>query len=81
MLDDRWAGFLVNHAQRSITDTMPDRVIVVFLEDPARLPPMASLERLLRMVPERNVLHVHRDTPPQDAVWDRLAKHILGEER
>nr|KAG5704423.1 hypothetical protein BaRGS_024278 [Batillaria attramentaria] len=61
---DEWlCGFTVQQAQRSITDTMPDRVIVVFMEDPARLPPMASLERLLRMVPERNVLHVHRDTP------------------
>nr|KAG5699449.1 hypothetical protein BaRGS_016295 [Batillaria attramentaria] len=46
---DEWAcGFTVQQAQRSITDTMPDRVIVVFMEDPARLPPMASLERLLR---------------------------------
>nr|KAG5689581.1 hypothetical protein BaRGS_021102 [Batillaria attramentaria] len=47
---DEWlSGFTVIQAQRSITDTMPDRVIVVFMEDPARLPPMASLERLLRM--------------------------------
>ncbi|KAK7473690.1 hypothetical protein BaRGS_00035087 [Batillaria attramentaria] len=77
---DEWlCGFTVQQAQRSITDTMPDRVIVVFLEDPARLPPMASLERLLRMVPERNVLHVHRDTPPHHAVWDSLAEHVLGE--
>nr|KAG5695323.1 hypothetical protein BaRGS_006547 [Batillaria attramentaria] len=43
-IDDSW-----KQAQRSITDTMPDRVIVVFMEDPARLPPMASLERLLRI--------------------------------
>ncbi|KAK7481411.1 hypothetical protein BaRGS_00027367 [Batillaria attramentaria] len=77
---DEWAcGFTVQQAQRSITDTMPDRVIVVFMEDPARLPPMASLERLLRMVPERNVMHVHRDTPPHDPQWDRLARAILGE--
>ncbi|KAK7497244.1 hypothetical protein BaRGS_00011538, partial [Batillaria attramentaria] len=52
---DEWlCGFTVHQAQRSITDTMPDRVIVVFMEDPAHLPPMVSLERLLRMVPERN---------------------------
>ncbi|KAK7481395.1 hypothetical protein BaRGS_00027365 [Batillaria attramentaria] len=77
---DEWAcGFTVQQAQRSITDTMPDRVIVVFMEDPARLPPMASLERLLRMVPERNVMYVHRDTPPHDPQWDRLARAILGE--
>nr|KAG5695624.1 hypothetical protein BaRGS_032264 [Batillaria attramentaria] len=39
---DEWlCGFTVQQAQRSITDTMPDRVIVVFMEDPARLPPMA----------------------------------------
>nr|KAG5695318.1 hypothetical protein BaRGS_006542 [Batillaria attramentaria] len=77
---DEWAcGFTVQQAQRSITDTMPDRVIVVFMEDPARLPPMTSLERLLRMVPERNVMYVHRDTPPHDPQWDRLARAILGE--
>nr|KAG5701788.1 hypothetical protein BaRGS_000778 [Batillaria attramentaria] len=76
---DEWAcGFTVQQAQRSITDTMPDRVIVVFMEDPTRLPPMASLERLLRMVPERNVLHVHRDTPLDDPVWDKLAEAIIG---
>ncbi|KAK7481749.1 hypothetical protein BaRGS_00026997 [Batillaria attramentaria] len=76
---DEWlCGFTVQQAQRSITDTMPDRVIVVFMEDPARLPPMASLERLLRMVPERNVLHVHRDTPPHHPAWDRVAEAIIG---
>nr|KAG5695320.1 hypothetical protein BaRGS_006544 [Batillaria attramentaria] len=76
---DEWAcGFTVQQAQRSITDTMPDRVIVVFMEDPARLPPMASLERLLRMVPERNVMYVHKDTPPHDPQWDRLAMAITG---
>ncbi|KAK7473689.1 hypothetical protein BaRGS_00035086 [Batillaria attramentaria] len=78
---DEWlSGFTVIQAQRSITDTMPDRVIVVFMEDPARLPPMASLERLLRMVPERNVLHVHRDTPPHRAVWGTVAELIKGSE-
>ncbi|KAK7481396.1 hypothetical protein BaRGS_00027352 [Batillaria attramentaria] len=77
---DEWAcGFTVQQAQRSITDTMPDRVIVVFMEGPARLPPMASLERLLRMVPERNVMYVHRDTPPHDPQWDRLATVITGD--
>ncbi|KAK7481397.1 hypothetical protein BaRGS_00027353 [Batillaria attramentaria] len=77
---DEWlCGFTVQQAQRSITDTMPDRVIVVFMEDPARLPPMASLERLLRMVPERNVMYVHKDTPPHDPQWDRLARFISGQ--
>ncbi|KAK7481393.1 hypothetical protein BaRGS_00027349 [Batillaria attramentaria] len=76
---DEWAcGFTVQQAQRSITDTMPDRVIVVFMDDPARLPPMASLERLLRMVPERNVMYVHKDTSPHDPQWDRLAMAITG---
>nr|KAG5695319.1 hypothetical protein BaRGS_006543 [Batillaria attramentaria] len=77
---DEWAcGFTVQQAQRSITDTMPDRVIVVFMEGPARLPPMASLERLLRMVPERNVMYVHKDTPPHDPQWNRLATVITGD--
>nr|KAG5712276.1 hypothetical protein BaRGS_023855 [Batillaria attramentaria] len=77
-MDDWACGFTVQQAQRSITDTMPDRVIVIFMEDPARLPPMASLERLLRMVPESNVLHVKKETPPGHPVWDRVAEHILG---
>ncbi|KAK7496125.1 hypothetical protein BaRGS_00012535 [Batillaria attramentaria] len=83
LLQDRWAGFLVNHAQRSISDIMPDRVIVVFMEQPAHLsqgppdhPARVSMERLLRMVPERNVFHVHRDIPPNHPVWDRLTELI-----
>ncbi|KAK7501699.1 hypothetical protein BaRGS_00007130 [Batillaria attramentaria] len=79
---DEWlCGFTVQQAQRSIMDTMPDRVLVVFMEDPARLPPMASLERLLRMVPEKNMVHVRRDTPVDDPVWDRLARDILDRKR
>ena len=73
-------GFTVQQAQYSITDTSPDRVVVVFLEDPHHLPPMASLELLLRNYPEGNVFHVHKDTPPNHPVWARLAKAILGEE-
>nr|KAG5706045.1 hypothetical protein BaRGS_028154 [Batillaria attramentaria] len=80
---DRWAGFLVNHAQRSISDIMPDRVIVVFMEQPANLaqgpldyPTRVSMERLLRMVPERNVFHVHRDISPNHPAWDRLIQLI-----
>ncbi|KAK7496123.1 hypothetical protein BaRGS_00012533 [Batillaria attramentaria] len=83
LLQDRWAGFLVNHAQRSISDIMPDRVIVVFMEQPANLaqgppdhPARVSMQRLLRMVPERNVFHVHRDIPPNHPVWDRLTQLI-----
>ncbi|KAK7501700.1 hypothetical protein BaRGS_00007131 [Batillaria attramentaria] len=79
---DEWlCGFTVQQAQRSIMDTMPDRVLVVFMEDPARLPPMASLERLLRMVPEKNVVHMRRDTPQDYPVWDRLARDILDRKR
>ncbi|XP_070185531.1 insulin-like growth factor-binding protein complex acid labile subunit isoform X1 [Littorina saxatilis] len=77
---DEWAcGFTVQQAQRSITDTMPDRVIIVFLEEPRVLPAMPSLQLLLRMVPERNILHVHRDTPPQHQVWKTLADLITTE--
>ncbi|KAK7111536.1 hypothetical protein V1264_011147 [Littorina saxatilis] len=77
---DEWAcGFTVQQAQRSITDTMPDRVIIVFLDEPRVLPAMPSLQLLLRMVPERNILHVHRDTPPQHQVWKTLADLITIE--
>ena len=78
---DEWlCGFTVHQAQRSITDTLPDRVLVLFLDDPRHLPPMASLEKLLRMVPERNVLHVLEDVTPRNPVWDRLARAILGDQ-
>ncbi|KAK7110920.1 hypothetical protein V1264_014715 [Littorina saxatilis] len=78
---DEWAcGFTVQQAQRSITDTMPDRVIVVFLEEPRVLPAMPSLQLLLRMVPESNILHVHRDTPPRHHVWKTLA-HLITKEQ
>ena len=79
--EDEWlCGFTVQQAQRSITDTLPDRVLVLFLDDPCHLPPMASLDKLLRMVPERNVLHVQRGVTPGDPVWERLARDILGDE-
>ncbi|KAK7496177.1 hypothetical protein BaRGS_00012587 [Batillaria attramentaria] len=64
LLQDRWAGFLVNHAQRSISDIMPDRVIVVFMEQPANLaqgppdhPARVSMERLL---PHPPLVQPHR---------------------
>ncbi|XP_070205922.1 toll-like receptor 4 [Littorina saxatilis] len=77
--EDDWScGFTVQQAQRSITDTLPDRVLVLFMDDPSTLPPMASLELLMRNYPERNVFHVHRDTPVEDPVWQRLAEAILG---
>ena len=77
--EDEWlCGFTVQQAQRSITDTLPDRVLVLFVGHPRHLPPMPSLHKLLRMVPERNVLHVRRDVTARDPVWNRLARDILG---
>ncbi|XP_076445079.1 toll-like receptor 4 [Babylonia areolata] len=76
--EDDWScGFTVHQAQRSITDTLPNRVLVVFMEDPRRLPPMASLERMLRHYPECNVFHVPRHAPVHHPVWDRLARAIV----
>ncbi|XP_076445731.1 LOW QUALITY PROTEIN: uncharacterized protein LOC143283401 [Babylonia areolata] len=75
--DDWSSGFTVHQAQRSITDTLPDRVLVVFMEDPRRLPLMVSLERTLRHYPERNVFHVPRHAPVHHPVWDRLARAIV----
>ncbi|KAL8560196.1 hypothetical protein ACOMHN_021690 [Nucella lapillus] len=75
--DDWSCGFTVHQAQRSITDTLPNRVLVVFLEDPRHLPPMASLERLLRHYPEPNVFHVPRETPVNSPVWEQLAQAVL----
>ena len=77
---DWTCGFTVQQAQRNITDTLPDRVLVVFLEEPRNLPPMASLELLLRNYPEKNVFHVPRNAPTHHSAWERLAKAILGEE-
>ncbi|KAK7108677.1 toll-like receptor 6 [Littorina saxatilis] len=72
-------SFSVQQAQRSISDTLPDRVLVLFLQDLHTLPPMASLELLLRNYPERNVFHAHRDLPERHAAWEALASAILRE--
>lgn len=77
---DDWAcGFAVTQAQRSISANMPDRVIVLFFEDPSRLPAMPPLQMLLRMVPEKNILYVRPGTPQDHDVWKILADMILDE--
>ena len=75
--DEYLSGFTVHQAQRCITNSLPNRVIVLMLEHPNNLPPMLSLERLLRMIPERNVLHARRNTPADHEIWRRLAQLIL----
>ncbi|XP_076441085.1 toll-like receptor 4 [Babylonia areolata] len=77
---DDWAcSFAVAQAQRSINANMPDRVIVIFFEDPARLQAMPALAKLLRMVPEGNVMYIRYGTPADHPVWRDLADLILRE--
>ena len=77
---DEWAcGFTVQQAQRGITDALPDRVIVVFLDPVRHVPALASLRALLRMVPEAHVLHVPRDAPLGHPAWETLAGLITAE--
>ena len=77
---DEWAcGFTVQQAQRGITDALPDRVIVVFLDPVRHVPALASLRALLRMVPETHVLEVPKDAPPEHPAWEALADLITRE--
>ena len=76
---DEWAcGFSVKQALRHINDDTPDRVIVLFLERARVLRAMPSLQMVLRVVPERNVFHVHPDTPAQHPAWEALAETIIS---
>jgi hypothetical protein len=75
-----WAcSFATTHAQRSLSDVQPDRVLVLFLQDPRHLPPMASLEKLLQRYPDRCLFRLPPHLPRTDPEWTRLARAILGE--
>ena len=78
-MEDEWCTFAAHQSLRSILDPLPDRMLVLFMDDPGRVQPMAWLHDLLRTLPERNVFHVQRDTPVGHPVWDRLAEAIIGE--
>ena len=78
-LEDEWCIFAAHHSQRNILDPLPDRLLVVFIDDPRHIPPMSWLHELLRTLPEQNVFHVPRDTPAGHPVWGRLAEAIIGE--
>ena len=81
MLEDGWSGFLVLQAQCSISDTMPDRVLVLLvdqLQAPAEAgcPTHVSTRRLLRMVPESSVYQVPRHATRRHSLWRCLAEAI-----
>ncbi|XP_076439543.1 uncharacterized protein LOC143279391 [Babylonia areolata] len=79
---DEWAcGFTVQQATRCITAMTPERVIVVFLENPDTLEPMPSLQLLLPLVPHHHIFHVHPMAPAHHPAWRALAEAIVGEER
>ncbi|XP_076445602.1 uncharacterized protein LOC143283303 [Babylonia areolata] len=83
--EDGSCGFTVQQVARcGLPDALPSRLFVVFTEDPRRLPPTASLDKVLRPLclcpcPARNVFHVPRNTPVHHPLWDRLAGAILEE--
>ena len=69
-LQDQWSGLAVHQAQLGVSDTMPHRVLLLYMmqdrhdhhhhhqPDPLNRPSPVSLQRLVRMLPESNVFHV-----------------------
>ena len=79
-LEDHWSGFAVQQAQGVISDMTPDRVLVLYVGQPrldaARGPTHLSMDRLLRMVAERNVYHVPNYVTLRHPIWAALADAI-----
>ncbi|KAK7102541.1 toll-like receptor 3 [Littorina saxatilis] len=82
-LQDDWSGYSVLQAQGSISDTLPDRVLVLMVGPlqawTAREPSHLSLRTLLRMIPESCVYHVPGAVTSRHNIWatlgDRFTRH------
>ncbi|KAK7102540.1 toll-like receptor 3 [Littorina saxatilis] len=79
-LQDDWSGYSVLQAQGSISDTLPDRVLVLMVGPlqpwTAREPSHLSMRTLLRMIPESCVYHVPGAFTPRHNIWTTLGDRI-----
>ncbi|XP_070193096.1 toll-like receptor 4 [Littorina saxatilis] len=83
-LQDDWSGYSVLQAQGSISDTLPDRVLVLMVGPlqpwTAREPSHLSLRTLLRMIPESCVYHVPGAVTSRHNIWATLGERIARHE-
>ncbi|KAK7087134.1 hypothetical protein V1264_021223 [Littorina saxatilis] len=82
-LQDDWSGFSVLQAQGSISDTLPDRVLVLMVGPlqpwAAREPSHLSMRTLLRMIPESCVYHVPGAVTSRHNIWVTLGDRIASD--
>ncbi|KAK7087135.1 hypothetical protein V1264_021224 [Littorina saxatilis] len=82
-LQDDWSGFSVLQAQGSISDTLPDRVLVLMMGPlqpwAARVPSHLSMRTLLRMIPESCVYHVPGTVTSRHSIWVTLGDRIASD--
>ncbi|XP_070190260.1 toll-like receptor 4 [Littorina saxatilis] len=79
-LQDDWSGYSVLQAQGSISDALPDRVLVLMMgplqpwipTEPSHL----SMRTLLRRIPESCVYHVSEAVSAHNSIWATLGDRI-----
>ena len=73
---DPMSGFMVRAVLQSISDHMPERVVVMVVGTDG-IPEVASLKTLLESVPEKNVFYVQQTMADSHEVWNNMARVIL----
>ncbi|KAL8600174.1 hypothetical protein ACOMHN_060126 [Nucella lapillus] len=82
-MEDEMSGYTVLHAQTALSDTMPRRVLLLYVgrlnPGPAHRPTHLSMERLLHTLPESSVYHVPTSIEdcPEHPVWLALTRAVL----
>ena len=76
---DPWSGFTVHQALLSMKSSMPDRIVLLFLDDPRRLQHVRDLDLLLRDIPPANIIYLPKMCPKDHPEWKRLARMIIGD--
>ena len=74
---DPMAGFMTRAVLQTITDRMPDRVLLLCV-GVSQVPALASLRALLDTVSEKQVFFLPARASRNHPAWDRLADVILN---
>ena len=78
LTQDDFGGFVGQQALHSMYTSMPDRVLLLFLDPVPDLQPVSALGLLLRDVPPGNRFHVPKTCPRRHPEWARMAFTIIG---